>query len=800
MPDIASDNDDEMKNVENDDLDAPGCDYKHPRRKPKKFEKIELIERFDVRRLQYILEHRHEFKTLESAIPDSAARLRYLRECYGSDYDPYAAAEKYLKRARRGVVRATYHQGGCVGRFHAVGGVSQQGMPLEIRHTIAAGFYDDIDIVNAHPTILAHICGLIGKACPMLSQYVENRETCISDMVAAQPVLSRGGIRIDADTAKHIILAVMNGGNRDYNALEVKTRWLIEFRREVKEIHAALCVGAEFKKHVRERRKAGLSHNHEASYVSLLMCDYENRILMELYRELGEPNDCVLCFDGLQIARGTDYNLRALEGAVMDALGIRIKLKLKPMNRGFVLPDLSQIELECEYTRPTRFNYDRVPVDVESKDNGVLEHYGAEWTYTDFHAKYNRAEYACLEDARADIVQQYPHVIAKIMRGQGFYVKKAADGHDTIPKLGMLDFKISAKDCVGGATSFGAILDGEDGFDDIECKLSGGNSRNFNIWSGFQARRIENPPQAALDGLELMKSFLFDTWASGNREYYNYIVSWLCGVVSTRDRNGVAMVLISEPGTGKGFFINFLRLILRQSNIAETVGIRSIAQKHNALIQNKRLVVINEMSSTKEEFRSNFETIKTYITDPVITIEPKGVNAYSVENIANYIMCSNHEDSIIVEEKDRRYSIFEVSPKYRGNYDYFTMLHSCCFTQDVADAFYTYLLDFEQTDEFVNILNIPDTAIRRNAVQLSKSAPLRFVDYITENPLLEPGGERMTDIPARELYERYERWCRDDNEARVCSMTKFGRAIAGKLEKHKSYGVMRYRLPTIPGV
>ena len=43
----------------------------------------------------------------------------------------------------------------------------------------------------------------------------------------------------------------------------------------------------------------------------------------------------------------------------------------------------------------------------------------------------------------------------------------------------------------------------------------------------------------------------------------------------------------------------------------------------------------NEISSPKEEFKANFDKIKSYVTDPTMKIEPKGINPYTINNISN---------------------------------------------------------------------------------------------------------------------------------------------------------------------
>ena len=85
------------------------------------------------------------------------------------------------------------------------------------------------------------------------------------------------------------------------------------------------------------------------------------------------------------------------------------------------------------------------------------------------------------------------------------------------------------------------------------------------------------------------------------------------------------------------------------------------------------------MSSTKEKFKANFDKIKSFISDPTMKIEPKGVNPYTINNISNFILFTNHRDAIIVEESDRRYAIFEMGVSHRNDSQYFDMIREKCF-------------------------------------------------------------------------------------------------------------------------
>jgi hypothetical protein len=424
------------------------------------------------------------------------------------------------------------------------------------------------------------------------------------------------------------------------------------------------------------------------------------------------------------------------------------------------------------------------------------------YTYKKFHSEYNQRHFTSFDEMKIELLKTYHKAINKVLIGQGLYLKKMKDSIDITRKLGSSSFEMTYDyKQQDGRTSVKTIsidrfLNKLNAYENIQCKLDTKNADpdSFNLFTGFQAMRVDlnkiSDTSKAKKGLELMKSFLFESWCNSNQVTYNYIISWFAGLVTNLTGiNRVALAMVSEQGTGKGFFLEFMKMILRRTNVAETQGIQSISQKHNTIIQNKRLVVINEMSSTRDEFKSNFDKIKTYITDPVIQIEPKGVDPYSIDNIANFILFTNHRDSIIIEDSDRRYAVFEMSSVHRNDVDYFSMLHDACFNQETANAFYTYLLEFKSD----NIHKIPESKLKNEMKDISKPSALKFIDAILikedSSSILEYSDfTNATSISATVLYNKYSEWCRTNGE-RAVSSTKFGISAKQKIEsKHTKKG------------
>ena len=106
-----------------------------------------FTESFNADRLAYLIQNKERF----------AVRV------YEQYYDPFLIPKKYLQKSSGGLIKVSYHQPGWgtqlwkILRF-ANSGIGLQGMAREIRHTISGEFYDDLDMVNAHPVILQHLC------------------------------------------------------------------------------------------------------------------------------------------------------------------------------------------------------------------------------------------------------------------------------------------------------------------------------------------------------------------------------------------------------------------------------------------------------------------------------------------------------------------------------------------------------------------------------------------------------------------------------------------------------------------
>jgi hypothetical protein len=221
-----------------------------------------------------------------------------------------------------------------------------------------------------------------------------------------------------------------------------------------------------------------------------------------------------------------------------------------------------------------------------------------------------------------------------------------------------------------------------------------------------------------------------------------------------------------------------------------TTGLESVLEKHNHMLKSKKIVIVDELASTSENFIGNFDKLKSMMTGGSLVINPKGVNQYSIKNVLSWFLISNHDDCIRLEPTDRRYFCLSVSEKYVGDKLYFKNL-SDTFNQETGNVFYSYILKRGDARE-INIRIPPMNKFKREMISTSWSSSIRF--------LFEIKDEEYEDddhlVSASCMYLKYTNWCSDNHE-RVKTSSKFYNDIKSNIEKKRVRTGSVYDIKTI---
>ena len=135
---------------------------------------IILRECIDKQKLAYILEHHDQFELgtnfRDGQKSNKETQLRLLRI--------------YLSMLNQNGERLMSHkQRNGFGRYWTAETFGIQNMSRKIRHTICKDSMVDIDMKNAHPTLLSGYCHKHGIKCEALDKYIKSREPILQNLV-----------------------------------------------------------------------------------------------------------------------------------------------------------------------------------------------------------------------------------------------------------------------------------------------------------------------------------------------------------------------------------------------------------------------------------------------------------------------------------------------------------------------------------------------------------------------------------------------------------------------------------------
>src|SRR5574338_733535 len=146
----------------------------------------------------------------------------------------------------------------------------------------------------------------------------------------------------------------------------------------------------------------------------------------------------------------------------------------------------------------------------------------------------------------------------------------------------------------------------------------------------------------------------------GEKEYLERFLNWISFILKERTKSHTAWLITSNvQGIGKDLlFIRILMPLFGEKQSQLMNGSR-IAKNFNKIDMNCFLRGYNEVFSAgnaKENLHRK-ESLKDLITAPYQSIEIKGVDTFQTSNFMNFILFSNSEHPIFLDDEDRRFNV-----------------------------------------------------------------------------------------------------------------------------------------------
>lgn len=265
----------------------------------------------------------------------------------------------------------------------------------------------------------------------------------------------------------------------------------------------------------------------------------------------------------------------------------------------------------------------------------------------------------------------------------------------------------------------------------------------LNLWTGW---RIPPAETATEEQVEPFTTHIREIICSGNPEHYHWVMAWMADIFQyPNSKPGTALSIVGQPGSGKSFIgHHVLRKIIGYRHSAVVSDISAILGNFNQDSSAKLFIQCDEALSTRQKVDAH--RMKALITDPRKRVEPKGIDAFEVNDYAQYLLTSNditESVAILDGESDRRYSVLETNNKYatrnaettpEEKQEYFGRLHKWADDEANLAALHRYFLNFQYKRE-----TIRDPITSKARSETMQASAVGFADFLMEiAPLSNP--------------------------------------------------------------
>lgn len=243
----------------------------------------------------------------------------------------------------------------------------------------------------------------------------------------------------------------------------------------------------------------------------------------------------------------------------------------------------------------------------------------------------------------------------------------------------------------------------------------------INVWVPSEVEPEEGDVQPWID----LVADVFDN----NSEAIRHVISFLAFTVQyPGERINHALVIQGSQGIGKDSILLAMNKLLGNHNVSQ-VTLRDVESQFNDWLFGKQLITFQEMLAPGR--RSIYNKLKTYITDPVHTINAKHLSLQRMANRANYIFLTNYKHALSIDSSDRRMWVWysQMSPK---DPKYYTRFYRWLSDNRSSAYLLNYLLNYD-TSKFNPTAPPPMTHGKREMIKASTSEVEQFLTEAADN-------------------------------------------------------------------
>lgn len=265
----------------------------------------------------------------------------------------------------------------------------------------------------------------------------------------------------------------------------------------------------------------------------------------------------------------------------------------------------------------------------------------------------------------------------------------------------------------------------------------------YNTWSGFAKKPVsyEDSSAEAREGFDMFMDHALQNVCAGNEDHLHWLMGYFAHIFQKPyERPLTTLVFKGSKGVGKNSLIERIGKLIGEEMFLVADDSRYLTSNFNGHMEECLCLVLDEAFWSGDKAAEG--KIKGLTTNPVIPIERKGKESYTIDNLVRLVVIGNEDWIVPASSDERRYAVFNVGEGKKKNMKFFGKMAQHMDYKGGAEVLMDYFLKFDLAS--VNVNDAPETAglLEQKLESLSPFEQF-WLESLTEGTLVRSG---LTDL------------------------------------------------------
>ena len=626
-----------------------------------------------------------------------------------------------------------------------------QKLTKELRGFLIKRFTKDVDMTNAHPSILYHIIKEYypdqKDNFPHIRDYVKQRNKWITELKCN----------------KLSILKAMNSKTKYKSSNQMFNKLDNEFKKIQKIIFETIEEKIDIPSTIKQR-KASLKQNKEGRFLNIILCYFENNILSKVinHKDINEYVQ-TLMFDGFTIKSEVYDNKNLIEKLNKLTLKEGIKWTIKEHDNSIKLDE----NIDIDYVDTLNYKEQKI---IFEKDHFIVLN---PLMFGKLYKINNEEKYQFYSK------EKFKDLVKPINFFDGCDIK------EFFPEWLKDPSRLSYKEVqfIPKLDTSNEIFNSFKGFEfPIEKEIISIDASASETDKTDTKNKLNYVIKKFINHLQLLCNY--------NDDATEYLFKYICHLLQKpSELPKTAIILKSKQGFGKDTLIDIIQKLIGKQYIFRTADMDDVFGSYNVGIRDNLLLQLNEVEGGKGF--NNKEKIKNMITEETTIIREKYISQYDQKNYLRLFILSNNLNPIEITPDDRRFNVFK-SHHIKPKSDYFSELHKIKDDKESMKLLFNYMMNYDIktfnpredrviTDAYNNMKQHNENPLYSYLYNLFINEEQNYKEEFNEHDCKKKKNSNTIYIKSNSLFNSYKNFLTIDEKGFITPTYKILKSILGDI-------------------